>query len=112
MVEVIWYFSLGLGVVTSSGRIEWGGKERREERELRMQGKERQRTQEKGREKKDGGTWRTLGDEGERVKYLAERLPGKGNIPCQVFKDDVYLVDSEGGGGAGDEMREEARPGR
>lgn len=77
MVEVIWYFSLGLGVVTSSGRIEWGGKKRREERELRMQGKERQRTQEKGREKKDGGTWRTLGDEGESDR---ERGEGRGDM--------------------------------
>ena len=77
MVEVIWYFSLGLGVVTSSGRIEWGGKERREERELRMQGKERQRIQEKGREKKDGGTWRTLGNEGESDR---ERGEGRGDM--------------------------------
>ena len=29
MVEVIWYFSQGLGVVASSGRIEWGGEEER-----------------------------------------------------------------------------------
>lgn len=79
MVEVIWYFSQGLGVVTSSGRIEWGGKERREERELRTQGKERQRRQEKGREEKDGGTWRTLGDAGESDR---ERGEGRGEWAC------------------------------
>ena len=79
VVEVIWYFSQGLGVVTSSGRIEWGGKERREERELRTQGKERQRRQEKGREEKDGGTWRTLGDAGESDR---ERGEGRGEWAC------------------------------
>lgn len=78
VVEVIWYFSQGLGVVTSSGRIEWGGKERREERELRTEGKERQRRQEKGREEKDGGgTWRTLGDAGESDR---ERGEGRGDM--------------------------------
>lgn len=53
-----------------------------------------------------------LWDEREGVKYLAESLPGKGNSSFQVFKDDVHLADSEGSGGAGDEMREEARAGR
>lgn len=64
MVEVIWYFSQGLGVVTSSGRIECGGKERGEERDMRIKGR-KGRGDRRKEEKKDGGTWRTVGDEGE-----------------------------------------------
>lgn len=90
MVEVIWYFSQGLGVVTSSGRIEWGGKERREERELRTEGKESRGGQGERKRGKMEAHEEFLGDAGE-----SDRERGEGRGDMGLLRKGVGVV-SEG----------------